>query len=70
MRRYADLPAWARKTIPVIVVWDLFWRSLALLRAARRRQPVWFLCLLVLSTGGVLPIVYLLLDGRRAAAES
>ena len=63
MPNYSDLPAWARKAIPVIVVWDLVWRSLALWRAARRRQPVWFVCLLVLSTGGALPIFYLL-QGR------
>ncbi len=65
MRNYSDLPAWARKVIPVIVVWDLFWRSLALWRAARRKQPVWFVCLLVLSTGGALPIFYLLRDRAR-----
>jgi hypothetical protein len=65
MWKYSDLPGWARKAIPVIAVWDLVWRSVALWHAARRRQPGWFICLLVLSTGGVLPITYLLLERRR-----
>lgn len=41
-----------------LIVWSLFWKSLALWKAARRRQLVWYIVLLVISTAGILPIIY------------
>jgi len=38
--------------------------GLALWRAARREEPVWFVVLLVLNTAGVLDTVYYFLIGR------
>ena len=63
-----NLPTWARAALAVVVVWDLVWKGLALWEAARRRQPVWFVALLVANTAGVLPITYLVLMRRRDAA--
>lgn len=45
--------------IPV-VVWSLFWKGLALWRAARNGQKGWFVVLLIVNTAGILEIVYLL----------
>ncbi len=48
-------------SMPVVIlltVWSLFWKSLALWKAARRRQLVWYIVLLVISTAGILPIIY------------
>lgn len=57
----SSLPHWAHIVLPVVVVWELVWKGLGLWRAARRGQTVWFICILVLNTAGILPIVYLLL---------
>ncbi len=65
--RMVKLPRWARRILLVVAVWDIVWRGMALWRAAKRREPVWFVSLLVLNTAGVLPIVYLL--RTRAKAE-
>jgi len=43
------------------VIWSLFWKGLALYRAARSGQKGWFVALLVLNTLGILEIVYLLI---------
>jgi hypothetical protein len=43
-----------------LLVWELIWKGLALWRAARLKQPVWFVVLLILNTAGILPIIYLL----------
>ncbi len=67
MRMAANLPGWARRILAAVVVWDLVWRGMALWRAAKRREPIWFVSLLVLNTAGVLPIVYLV--RTRAKAE-
>jgi hypothetical protein len=49
----------------VVVAWDAAWKGIALWQAARRRQPGWFVALLVLNTAGVFPIVYLVMTRRR-----
>lgn len=41
-------------------VWELVWKGLALWRAGRRHDTVWFVVLLLLNTMGILPIIYLL----------
>jgi predicted permease len=60
--------------IAILAVWELIWKGLALWKAAKRRQPVWFIAILVINSAGVLPIVYLLLnkDGQedKKRAES
>jgi hypothetical protein len=62
------LPGWARVIVGMVAVWDLAWKGLALWQAGKRRQPVWFVALLVLNTVGILPITYLWLMRRRDAA--
>jgi len=42
------------------IIWELIWKGIALWRAARQEQAVWFVCLLVISSIGILPIAYLL----------
>lgn len=46
--------------IAILAVWELIWKGLALWRAARLRQSVWFLAILIINTVGILPIIYLL----------
>ena len=42
----------------VLIAWSLVWKGLALWRAARRKEAIWFVVLLVLNTLGILEIVY------------
>lgn len=46
-------------TFFLILAWCLFWKGLALWHAAKRRQPWWFMGLLVINTMGILEIIYL-----------
>lgn len=43
----------------VLLVWTLFWKGLALWHAADRKQPWWFVIILVVSTVGILDIIYI-----------
>lgn len=47
--------------ILVMVFWELFWKGIALWKAAQNNQKYWFIAILVLSTGGILPILYILI---------
>ena len=45
----------------ILLVWIIIWKALALWKAARRNQPVWFIILLVVNTMGILEILYIFL---------
>lgn len=43
----------------LFLLWSIFWKGLALWKSARNDQRYWFLVILVVSTLGILEIVYL-----------
>jgi len=43
----------------VALVWSLAWKGVALWKSARNSQNVWFVVLLILSTVGILDILYI-----------
>ncbi len=45
--------------ILLLVVWSGVWKGIALWKAARRDQLVWYIVLLVLNTAGLLEIIYI-----------
>jgi hypothetical protein len=50
--------------LTILIIWELYWKGLALWRAAQRHQRVWFVIILVINSAGILPILYLLLTGQ------
>ena len=46
-------------SLAIVVLWSIFWKSLALWHSARRGQVWWFVAMLLLNTAGILEIVYL-----------
>jgi hypothetical protein len=49
-----------------IIIWSLVWKGLALWKAARRGEKVWFVALLVVNTVGILEILYLYVFSKKA----
>lgn len=45
--------------ILLLIAWSLSWKGFALWNAARHKQKVWFIALLVINTLGLLEIIYL-----------
>jgi len=56
---FTQLPPYFEIWLPLLAIWELVWKGLALWRAGRNNQPRWFVALLLLNTVGILPIVYL-----------
>ena len=55
-------PAWLGFVLPLIVLlvaWTVPWKGVALWRAARNGQLVWFIVLLVVNTLAILEIIYI-----------
>ena len=48
--------------IAILAIWDIVWKGFALWKAARNNHVVWYVCILILNTVGILPIIYILLN--------
>ncbi len=59
MFEFAALNTILLSIILVLVFWELFWKGIALWKAARNDQKYWFIAMLVLNTAGILPILYI-----------
>ena len=42
-----------------LVIWSAVWKITALWKAARNRQLIWFICIAIFNTAGILPILYI-----------
>jgi Family of unknown function (DUF5652) len=60
-----SLPPFLMPFIAFIIVWEVIWKLFALWKSARNGEKIWFVCILVINTVGVLPIVYLLLQKEK-----
>ncbi|MDD5606723.1 MAG: DUF5652 family protein [Candidatus Pacebacteria bacterium] len=52
-----------------LLLWSIFWKGLALWKAARRKEKWWFIILLVVNTIGLLEISYVFVFTRRINKE-
>ena len=51
--------------LALLAIWSLAWKGVALWKAARRDQPLWYIVILVLNTAGILEILYIFIYARR-----
>lgn len=45
--------------MPLLIIWSLVWKGMALWKAARLGKKEWFVALLILNTLGILEILYI-----------
>jgi len=53
--------------MPIIItllVWEIVWKLIALWKAARNNHLAWFVCIGILNTAGILPIIYILMNRK------
>lgn len=46
--------------VVVVGLWELFWKAIALYKAGRNGQIVWYLIIFIIASVGIIPIAYLL----------
>lgn len=66
MESFSNLPVWLIILIVMLALFDSVMKLIALWRAARNNHLVWFICLAIFNTIGILPIVYLILNKEKA----
>lgn len=56
----AMIPAMVWAVLIPLMVWEAVWKAVGMWKSARHGQLVWFICIAVFNTVGILPIVYIL----------
>lgn len=55
--------------LPLLIVWALIWKGIALWKAARANSKPWFVVLLIVNTIGLLEIIYIFLVNKRTSQK-
>ena len=68
MEKFSELQGvlgWLVPLIIILSVWDGIWKLIALWKAARNNELAWFICIALLNTVGILPIIYILMNKKK-----
>lgn len=55
--------------IVIVAIWDAIWKLIGLWKSARNNDLVWFVCIAIFNTVGILPIIYILSKKKEKAAN-
>lgn len=64
MMNYGGRP-WLGAGFGLLALWSLFWKGLALWKAARNDERYWYIAILIINTMGILEIAYLFLFAKQ-----
>lgn len=51
--------------IITLSIWESVWKAIAMWKSARKGDLVWFICIFILNTAGILPILYIYLFSEK-----
>lgn len=70
--RHWALPIWGFWALAIggvllvlLIVWSMVWKGIALWKAGRRGDKIWFIVLLLVNTAGILEILYIYVFSKR-----
>jgi hypothetical protein len=61
------IPAILWTVIIPLMVWEAVWKTVGMWKSARNSQLVWFICIAIFNTVGILPIVYIVFFQKKDA---
>lgn len=65
LEQIAESMMWLVPVIIIIAIWDSVWKIIALWKSARNNHLSWFICIALINTMGILPIVYILMNRKK-----
>jgi hypothetical protein len=69
MEKFIQDNPWIIILIVILAFWDTVWTLIALWKSARGNQLIWFVCLGIFNTIGILPIIYLLFFRKKEIGQ-
>jgi len=65
---FSQLQQWTWLLV-LVAIWTLPWKGVALWRAAKNKDKIWFVILLIVNTLGILEIVYIFIFSKKKEKE-
>jgi hypothetical protein len=62
---YQEMPCWVMPVLISLAIWDSIWKLIGLWKSAGNKHLIWFICIAILNTVGILPIVYIFMHRKR-----
>ena len=62
--------SWLLPLLIFLVIWELLWKIIAMWKAARNNEMAWFICIALINTLGILPIVYIIMDRKKKSSSA
>lgn len=53
----------------VLLVWSAVWKGIALWRAGNNRHLVWYICMFIFNTAGILEIIYIFAFSKKKSEQ-
>jgi hypothetical protein len=60
-----NLLPWLVPVIVILAIWASVWKFIALWKSARNNHIAWFICIAIINTIGILPIIYILTHRKK-----
>lgn len=64
LQHVEGMPGWFIPLIIILIIWEAIWKLIAMWKSARNNHLAWFICIALINTIGILPIVYILLNRK------
>jgi len=64
----SNLP-WFIPVIIIVAIWDSVWKFIAMWKAGRNNHLAWFICIALINTIGILPIIYILIQRKKTSRQ-
>ena len=55
--------------IIILIIWEAIWKLIAMWKAGRNNHLAWYICIALINTAGILPIVYILTHKKKITIE-
>ncbi|MGZ4043658.1 MAG: DUF5652 family protein [Bacteroidia bacterium] len=72
MDKYQNLEEIFMGLMPLVIIlilWEVVWKLIAMWKAARNSHPGWFICIALINTLGILPIIYIIVHRKKFPPE-
>lgn len=65
-----DSMPWLLPAIIILFIWDAIWKLIGLWKSARNDDLTWFIIIALISSVGIVPIIYILSNRKRDVREN
>jgi sorbitol-specific phosphotransferase system component IIC len=66
-QNFSEMLAGIMPIIITLFIWDGIWKLIAMWKAGRNNHLAWFICIALINTIGILPIIYILMHRKKSS---